>query len=335
MFGMFSRIQIHLLLHQELEPFMGTVIVFLLSIGLQPLILTPGTFKIQITRQVTQLITTYDETFFSRASRNNYYVLSTGLDGIMILWSIDQAKDDLIPIKKFLVETRHLPKVSARKKTDVGITCISMNTADHTLVIFGTESGAILEGSLTTPNIIHAPSLENLRDDNDKLEWHDPVKITFNGHKGRVGALAFSPFERNLFLSSGSDQQIRIYSLLHPYAPVHVIPLEETSASSLAWSLSRPLIFAAGCQNNRLLIFDLRLAKDVAKATTMPLELKASEKLIPFPLTTIAFNGKDQSLIGTGDGFGRVHVWKLTPALISKNPDENKILANLGHVQDD
>ena len=43
------------------------------------------------------------------------------------------------------------------------------------------------------------------------------LKITFFGHKGRVNDIQCSPFERNVFLSCGSDQEIRIYSLLHPY----------------------------------------------------------------------------------------------------------------------
>ena len=166
--------------------------------------------------------------------------------------------------------------------------------------------------------------------DDDDQEWHDPVKISFFGHQGRVNDIQCSPFERNVFLSSGSDQEIRIYSLLHPYAPIHVIPLEDTSAASLAWSWTRPLVFAAGCHNHKLKLFDLRAAKNISKATTLAQELKASEKLIPFPLTSVSFSAKNPGLICTGDAFGRVHIWKLTPNYFSKNPDENKILATIG-----
>ena len=127
--------------------------------------------------------------------------------------------------------------------------------------------------------------------------------MTFQGHQGRVNDLVFSPFEHNLFLSCGSDQQIRIYSLIYPFSPVHIIPLDETSASCLAWSWSRPLVFAAGCQNHKLMIFDLRSAKELSKATSTPLELKASEKLIPFPLTSVSYNVRNYGLIATGDGF--------------------------------
>ena len=229
-----------------------------------------------------------------------------------------------------IIDPSYLPKKQIRKKTDVGITCLSINSNDNSVVVIGTESGSIFEGSLNSPAVIHGP------DDNPgSSEWYDPIKIPFAPHFGRVNQVKCSPFDRNIFLSCGSDQQVRIYSLLHPYAPVQVIPLEETSGKSLAWSLSRPLVFAVGCQNHKLLIFDLRTVKDVSKALTMPLELKASEKLIPFPLTSVAFNGINQGLIATGDGFGRVHVWKLTSKLISKNPDEIQILNHIGDTKDD
>ena len=77
-------------------------------------------------------------------------------------------------------------------------------------------------------------------------------------------------------------------------------------------------------------LFDLRAAKNISKATTLAQELKASEKLIPFPLTSVSFSAKNPGLICTGDAFGRVHIWKLTPTYFSKNPDENKILATIG-----
>lgn len=170
------------------------------------------------------------------------------------------------------------------------------------------------------------------QDANEDEEWHDPIKVVFKPHKGRINDIESSPFERNLFLTCGSDQNIRLYSLLQPHSPVHIIPLEETSAASLAWSLVRPLVFAAGCHNHKLQLFDLRASKNISKATTLALELKASEKLIPFPLTSVAFSGKNQGMIATGDAFGRAHVWKLTQNYLSRNPDESSILASLGVI---
>ena len=69
----------------------------------------------------------------------------------------------MIPTKKMIVEARHLPKIgTVRKKTDVGITCLSQAPDDQSLVVFGTESGAILEGTLTTPTVIHGPNMNHI-----------------------------------------------------------------------------------------------------------------------------------------------------------------------------
>ena len=50
----------------------------------------------------------------------------------------------------------------------------------------------------------------------------------------------FSPFHANTFISSGSDREIRIYSLLQPLAPVKIIyTSQDTIVSKLSWSPSR------------------------------------------------------------------------------------------------
>ena len=86
-----------------------------------------------------------------------FFILSASLDGILILWNLDQAKNSLVPIRKMMVDPRYLQKsgVNVIRKTDVGITCLSCNALDNASIIIGTESGAIFEGSLTNHNIIH------------------------------------------------------------------------------------------------------------------------------------------------------------------------------------
>ena len=93
----------------------------------------------------------------SRTSFQTYFILSASLDGIIILWNLDQAKNSLVPIRKMMVDPRYLQKsgVNIIRKTDVGITCLSCNALDNASIIIGTESGAIFEGSLTNHNIIH------------------------------------------------------------------------------------------------------------------------------------------------------------------------------------
>ena len=93
----------------------------------------------------------------SRYSMNTSLILSTGLDGNLILWNLDLGKNALNPLRKMLVEPRYLQKsgISIKRKTDVGITCLSSNAIDNSNIVFGTESGCIFEGSLTNHNIVH------------------------------------------------------------------------------------------------------------------------------------------------------------------------------------
>lgn len=111
--------------------------------------------------------------------------------------------------------------------------------------------------------------------------------------------------------------------------PAHIIQLE-VGVSAIAWSPSRPLVFSASADKNQVLIFDLRQSK-----TGATVELKASEKLIPFPLTTIGYNRKNVSLLATGDGFGRLHVWSLTKDLTSMKADETKQLDNFSDIKEE
>ena len=100
----------------------------------------------------------------SRTSYNTYFILSASLDGILILWNLDQAKNTLVPLRKMMVDPRYLQKagVTIKRKTDVGITCLSCNAIDNASIVFGTESGAIFEGSLTNHNIIHVQVSEKV-----------------------------------------------------------------------------------------------------------------------------------------------------------------------------
>lgn len=42
----------------------------------------------------------------------------------------------------------------------------------------------------------------------------NPVTMCFGRHNGQITSVQFSKFSRNIFLSSGSDGELRIYTLL-------------------------------------------------------------------------------------------------------------------------
>ena len=266
----------------------------------------------------------------------NHLILSAALDGKIIIWRLDYNKQELIATKGFQLTPDHFPRslgVKSRFNTEVGITSLSVNYEDVNVFILGTEPGAIFQGSLASVSLLTTTSNNDSNHETYEAEgeWYDPVVATFGSHiGGRIIDIRFSPFHRDIFLSAGSDQEIRIYSLLHPHAPVQVIHVENTGISCAAWSFTRPLVIVASCQNNRLYFHDLSKKEDRS-----PLEVKASEKLIPFPLTFVEFNRSNSSLIASGDGFGRVHVLKLSSDLISLDHNEIKLLNDLSQVPEE
>lgn len=140
----------------------------------------------------------------------------------------------------------------------------------------------------------------------------NPITVMFGGHKGRVVDIKCSPYKRDIFMSVGSDQEIRIYSLLQPHAPVLTIHQEDCGVCQVDWSWSRPMAFASAIQNNTLQLHDLM--------TSSCQDLAAAEKPMPhLALTSVSFNPRERSLLATGDGHARVHVWKLTEEYTSGN----------------
>ncbi len=172
----------------------------------------------------------------------------------------------------------------------------------------------------------------------DAVEWRDPVSVTFAGHGGRVVDIACSPFHRDVFASAGSDAEIRVYSLLQPHAPTHVLHQEQSlgGIAALRWSPARPTVLAAAAMAGVLQVFDLKSDR----AGFAPLELRAADNKSQrggsdLALTSAAINAKNRSLICGGDGLGRAHVWRLTEALFSAGPAEVRMLEEFLHTEDD
>ena len=109
-------------------------------------------------------------------------------------------------LQVMLVTTQHVTKSIRSVKTakttgEIGVTCLSTNWEDPTVVALGTEAGAIFQGSLTTTDLVHDEASAG-------QDLYDPVVAAFQGHYGgQVVDIKFSPFHRDIFLSLGSDKE--------------------------------------------------------------------------------------------------------------------------------
>ena len=300
----------------------GDINVYNLALDGDMLAATTSNYGSVHTEQISGLKWINSADLSYRQQSSNSMILSAALDGKIVLWNYELTK--VVATKVFLLTSTHIAKslrgIKTKSSLEMGITALSLNYEDQSVVVIGTEAGALFQGSLVSEALVEG-STNN----------YDPVVSTFAGHLGgQVVDVKFSPFHRNVFLSVGSDQEIRVYSLLHPHNAIRTIFVEDGGVSSLSWSPQRPTVFAATGRNNLLTFFDLS-----AKSNPQILQIKASETSVPFPLTFTAFNRYNNRLLAAGDGFGRVHVWKLHSKLVSTLNNELNILKSMIVVEDD
>ena len=75
----------------------------------------------------------------------------------------------------------------------------------------------MFQGSLTSDQLILEFGSDSVVENGDSSELVEPVTAAFQGHfGGQVVDVKFSPFHRNVFLSLGSDREVRfLLSLKH------------------------------------------------------------------------------------------------------------------------
>eukprot|EP00939_MAST-03C_sp_MAST-3C-sp1_P005438 g5438.t1 len=145
----------------------------------------------------------------------------------------------------------------------------------------------------------------------------------FKTHAGPVCALDMSPCERNLFLSAGGDAEIRLYSQLQS-EPVRVIDTGASYVFDVAWSATRPTVFAAATKRCGLLVFDL-----MRNSYDPVVSLAADDETGVASQTCVRFNPKQRGFVASGDAQGRVRIWKLPWALSSTEGNGHSFLGSL------
>lgn len=244
----------------------------------------------------------------AEGSLRHTQLLSAALDGKIILWNIDTNTQALTPSKRFCIPAEHIPrslKAKVRARTELGITCLDLNTEDENIILLGTEAGAVFQGSLAAILPVQGPD----KDSDEGPEFLDPVSVSFQPHRGRILEVRCSPFARDLFFSLGSDRELRLWSLLQPHAPLTILHAEATIPLRAQWSPFRPAVLALTSSQGQLFLYDLR--QSVSRAA---LSVKSSDRSVILPsLCSLAFNASTPGWIGAGDAHGGVHVWKLPP----------------------
>ena len=136
----------------------------------------------------------------------------------------------------------------------------------------------------------------------------NPITMSYQSHDSPIYSVNFSPFNRHLFLTSGHDGQVRIYSQLFVSEICFYFLLIDISVQpnygrcfaaaqgaifSCRWSPSRPLVFAVGSEHGGTLIYDLEPQEGAPTGllSSVPVqELPSSDK--GSSITCLEFNYK-------------------------------------------
>ncbi|CAL4083864.1 unnamed protein product [Meganyctiphanes norvegica] len=270
---------------------------------------------------VTSLTWVESPTGEPAVARAPHALVATTTQGHILVWGLQITKQLLTLRYGFAIQGQDAPKtgrIRMDESASIGLSCISFNSEDPTLFVVGAEGGSIfLCSSLSRiPAGIEFGGMSLSR----------CVTSTMASHTGRVLDVQCSPHHRNGILTAGSDNQIRLYTLLQPNKPVREIYSEE-AVTSARWSPSRPTVLAAGHNTGQVILFEFG-----AKSNKQILKLPTVEK--PSAITDVVFNKKNMNLLAGGDQLGRVMIWQLPSEAVSPLPTELASLTNALQAHD-
>ncbi|ELT93583.1 hypothetical protein CAPTEDRAFT_134662, partial [Capitella teleta] len=244
-----------------------------------------------------------------------FHIVSVSSDGRILTWKVHASKQKLKLINGFVLLTDSLPRhlrVRSRGNQEMGVTCISFSKEDETKFMIGSDCGGIFQCSTSVRG---NPANES----NCSVELRSPVTMTFNPHSGPVYGIECSPFHHQMMLTSASDASVRLYSLLRAQ-PLITIDPGAGYVYAAKWSPVRPLLFAVVTEGGHLYFYDLQQMNAVPI-----LKLEVAKR----PIYSLQFNAKERSLLATGDGAGKIRVWRLNEELVKPGAKEMDSLTSL------
>ncbi|KAM5300506.1 LOW QUALITY PROTEIN: cytoplasmic dynein 2 intermediate chain 2 [Ctenodactylus gundi] len=249
---------------------------------------------------------------------HRFQLLSVATDGKVLLWQAG-GTGPLQLSRGFALVAQQLPRNTRLKKplrgeTAVGATAVAFSSFDPSLFILGTEGGFPLKCSLAAEEaaLTRMPSSVSLR---------APAQFTFSPHGGPIYSVSCSPFHRNLFLSTGTDGHVHLYSMLQAQ-PLTSLQLSQKYLFAVRWSPVRPLVFAAASGEGDVQLFDLQ--KSSQKPTVSIAQTQDGS-----PVYCVEFNSQQSQLLAAGDAKGTVKVWQLSSAFTDQGPRETEDLDQL------
>jgi len=247
-------------------------------------------------------------------------LLSSSTDGKLIVWKFRKGstKTSLSFEKEHIILGTNIPKsFGVKGRGNLGITCMcpSFNLVEGDVlkstsrlvtvgsgIVVGLENGLVLKCSV-------------------EVSESNPVTFAYKPHKGPVYSIDWSPFSRNIFLTSSTDKTCRIYHSLES-VPLRCIQIEDfmtnfstTDAILTArWSYTRPCLFTICCFD-QVFCYDIIQEKAYfcAKIENNSNTSSASSNSV---INDLQLNSLRHDSLVTAHSCGKSFLWRMGPGLI-------------------
>eukprot|EP01013_Petalomonas_cantuscygni_P029752 TRINITY_DN55631_c0_g1_i1.p1 TRINITY_DN55631_c0_g1~~TRINITY_DN55631_c0_g1_i1.p1 ORF type:complete len:628 (+),score=149.18 TRINITY_DN55631_c0_g1_i1:63-1886(+) len=264
------------------------------------------------------------------ASRVN--LMSCSADGRILLWSMQNQLGQPLSLYEPLDRKNHTLGVTAVSVLYSGFGSYASVAAELDVsslecsVIAGTEPGSVVRCAVKpvekVPDLVKNERGEVEFGKDIKLVASNPVVMSYAPHTGPVQVVDANRFHRHLFLSASSDGNVNVYNALdsEPVLVMSPSPSLDAYVYAAAWSPFRPLVFAVGCRDSYLYVYDLEHSR-VKAAVTQKVSSDSAAVL------TVQFNEADPRMMASGDAAGHLKVWDVADTLFRQTQHEKAMLA--------
>ncbi|XP_067015238.2 cytoplasmic dynein 2 intermediate chain 2 isoform X2 [Anabrus simplex] len=238
-------------------------------------------------------------------------LVSSGCDGRILIWKVTTIPENFMLLEQFAITYNSALKGNGKLRSpfgvagsEVGVVCFSFAHKDLTTFIVGIEGGGLLRCSTVSSKPIEDPP----------VAFKDPVLSAYKKHEGAVCAVQCSSQQMNIFLSCGSDKEIRVYNIEQPI-PVKVI-LSPTKVLGLEWWTIEEHMFAVWDVGGFVNFYSIRTGE------TIP-SMKLTESDKHRMISSICFNPRRAELLAVGDVQGKAIIWSVPGVMKSVQMEGN------------
>ena len=141
----------------------------------------------------------------------------------------------------------------------------------------------------------------------------------FTGHAGSVEELQWSPTERTVFASAGSDGSVKIWDVRSKsHGPALSVPVSATDVNVMSWSRQTAHLLATGADDGAWAVWDLRQWKAVGPGSASGRSDTSAVATFQFhreAITSIEWHPHEDSIVAVAAADDTLSLWDLAVEL--------------------